>query len=266
MDGSRLSRIFLAQIDSPSGLAGLFDYLPDVYLFVKDRHGRFMRCNRAFVGLVRAKREADVLGARDADFFPRHLAENFTRDDRIVMTSAVPMVDKIELLLNAHGSIDWYNTTKVPVLNRKGTPIGIAGFTRDLKKMNSINARFLSLAPVLETIVSEYAKPLTIASLATKASLSVSQFDRQFKKKFQTTPRKYITNIRINAACDLLVSTDLPISDVALQTGFYDQSHFTNQFVKCKGMPPSHYRRMYAPNEHDPAPSDRSPGRGRTRN
>ncbi len=245
MDGRRISRNFFAQVDGPPGLDVLFGYLPDVYMFAKDRKGRFVRCNHAFVRLVHKNREDDVLGRRDLDFFPRHLAENYMRDDTAVMTSAVPLIDKVELVRNPDGSIDWFSTTKVPVHGRKGSVVGLAGITRDMKKMNSNNVRFLSLAPVLETILSDYAQSLSVASLAAKASLSISQFDRQFTKRFQTTPRKYITNVRINAACELLVATDLPISDIALQTGFYDQSHFSNQFARTKKMAPSRYRKMF---------------------
>jgi PAS domain S-box-containing protein len=245
MDARRRSRNFFAQVHASLQLDMLFDYVPDVYMFVKDRQSRFVKCNRAFVRLLRVVDEDQVLGKRDSDFFPRHLAENYTRDDNTVMSTGEPMVDKVELVRNPDGSVDWYNTTKIPVLDHADTIIGIAGITRDVKKMNSNNVRFLSLAPVVETILGDYAQPLSIADLAAKASLSVSQFDRQFKKKFQTTPRKYITNVRINAACELLVSSDLPICEIALETGFYDQSHFTNQFVRHKGMPPSHYRRKF---------------------
>jgi transcriptional regulator GlxA family with amidase domain len=105
-------------------------------------------------------------------------------------------------------------------------------------------------APVLEAMIENYAEPLSTASLAAKVSLSVSQFDRRFKKRFLTTPRKYITNVRINAACQLLASTELPIATIALQTGFYDQSHFTNQFTKAKGISPAQYRRKYGLAQH----------------
>src|SRR5688572_6902865 len=205
-----------------------------------------MRCNRAFVSLCRVQREEDILGLRDVDFFPPALADSYVHDDRAVMDSAVAIVDKVELVRNAQGSIDWYNTTKLPVLDAAGHVIGIAGVTRDVSKMNSNNARFLYWAPVLELIVNNYAEPLSAAQLAAKVSLSVSQFDRQFKRRFLTTPRRYITDVRINAACQLLVSTEQPLASIALQTGFYDQAHFTNQFVRYKGMPPSQYRKKYA--------------------
>jgi AraC-like DNA-binding protein len=55
-----------------------------------------------------------------------------------------------------------------------------------------------------------------------------------------------LTNIRLNAACQLLVATDLSMAQIALRTGFYDQSHFTNRFAKRHGVPPSQYRAAHA--------------------
>jgi transcriptional regulator GlxA family with amidase domain len=121
--------------------------------------------------------------------------------------------------------------------------------------MNTTNARFLTWAPVLETMLNDYAQPLSTDFLAAKMCLSVSQFNRLFRKKFHTTPRAYLTNVRMNAACHLLVTTELAISEIALQTGFYDQSHFTNQFVRHRGLPPSQYRQKYA-KEHESSPPE----------
>jgi PAS domain S-box-containing protein len=249
LDPRRLSRNFLARIDNPAGFDVLFEHLPDVYFFVKDGEGRFVRVNQGFVKLVRATREDEVIGAKDSDFFPADLAENYMRDDREVIRSSEPIIDKVELVRNPDGSIDWFCTTKLPLFDRKGLAIGVCGITRDVKKMNTNNARFMSWAPVLETMLNDYAQPLSTAALAAKVSLSVSQFNRQFRKKFHTTPRAYLTSVRMNAACHLLVSTDLPISEISLQTGFYDQSHFSNQFVRHRGLPPSQYRSKYAQSE-----------------
>ena len=241
---------FAAQFASPSGLEVLFDHLPDVYFFVKDREGRFVRCNPAFATLLHAQHSTEVIGLRDLDFFPRSLADNYMRDDDAVMSSAAAIVDKAELVRTPQGGIDWYNTTKLPLLDASGGVIGIAGVTRDITKMKSTNERFLYWAPVLEAIIENYAEPLSTASLAEKVSLSVSQFDRRFKKRFLTTPRKYVMNVRINAACQLLASTELPIATIALQTGFYDQSHFTNYFSRAKGISPAQYRRKYTLAQH----------------
>jgi len=238
-------REFLARVASPSGFEELFDYLPDVYFFVKDREERFVRCNRAFAGLLKARSENEVLGLCDADFFPSAMADSYVTDDDLVMSSGAVLVDKVELVRTAQGTINWYSTTKRPVLDADGKVIGVAGVTRDIGKMRSSSERFSYWAPVLETIINNYAEPLSMACLASKVSLSLSQFDRRFKKRFCTTPRKYLANVRINAACQLLSSSDLPIATIAVQTGFYDQSHFTKQFAKVKGTTPAQYRRKH---------------------
>jgi len=240
------SRNFLQRVEQPIGFDVLFDHVPDVYFFVKDSGGRFVRCNQAFLGLLGRTREEEVIGFRDSDFFPPSLAENYMNDDRVVLRSGEPIINRVELMRNPDGSIDWYTTTKLPLLDKKGNTIGVAGITRDVKKMNSAAAHFLSWAPVLEAMLSDYAEPQAAEDLASKVGLSVSQFNRQFKKKFHTTPRSYLTSVRMNAACHLLVSSDLPISEIALQTGFYDQSHFSNQFLRHRDMSPSQYRRKYS--------------------
>lgn len=246
MDVAELSRQFLARVTSPAGFEVLFDYLPDIYFFAKDEQGRFVRVNRAFLNLVRRNAEQDVVGLRDADFFPPSLAESYTRDDREVIATSRPIVDKAELMRNPDGSSEWFCTTKLPLLDEQGLAIGVCGITRDVKKMNSTNARFLSWEPVLETLLNDYASPLQVPMLARRVSLSVSQFNRQFRRRFHTTPRAYLNSVRLNAACHLLVTTELSMSEVALRTGFYDHSHFTNHFVRAHGMPPSKYRAAHS--------------------
>jgi PAS domain S-box-containing protein len=253
-DAARRAQAFLSRVASPTGFEVLFEHLSDVYFFVKDGEGCFVRVNNSFLKLVGATREEDVLGWRDADFFPADMAESFRRDDREVLSTGQPIVDKVELARNPDGGIYWFCTTKLPLFDVNGAPIGVCGVTRDVKKMNTNNARFLTWAPVLETMLNDYAQPLSTDFLAAKMCLSVSQFNRLFRKKFHTTPRAYLMNVRMNAACHLLVTTDLPISEIALQTGFYDQSHFTNQFVRHRGLPPSQFRHKYA-KEHDSTPS-----------
>ncbi len=238
---------FLARVQAPDYLVPLLDHLSDVAFWVKDRDGRFMLWNRALVQLVGARDDDAVLGRRDDDFFPLSMAENFMRDDQLVLKTGQPLYDRMELVRNpADGSIDWFSTTKIPLRDRAGSVIGLAGYTRDLKKMKDATARFLELSPVVDTIMNDYARPLSVAALADKMSLSLSQFERQWKRRFQVTPRQYINQIRIKAACHLLANTDLSMADIARQTGFYDQSHFAHQFVRLQGTTPSGYRRGHA--------------------
>jgi PAS domain S-box-containing protein len=237
---------FLSRVATPASFDVLFDYLPDVLFFVKDRDGRFTRVSRGFVRLVGADSEANVLGACDADFFPGNLAEAYARDDQQVMSLGEAIVDKVELIRNADGEVDWCRTTKLPLFDDVGGTIGLCGIMRDIKRIDVNNAAFLFWTPVVEVMLNEYASALEMSALAQRVGLSISQFNRAFRKRFGTTPYVYLTNIRLNAACQLLVATDLSMAQIALRTGFYDQSHFTNRFARRHGVPPSQYRAAHA--------------------
>lgn len=236
---------FLSLLQSEAGFH-LFDHVTDVCLFVKNKELRFMWVNRASVELLGCTRESEVIGQLDENFSPRHLCEQYQQDDKHVLETGNSVVDKVELVRRRDGSIGWYNTTKVPVFAHDGSIIGIAGITRDLKQMSAASERFLGMAPVIETMWTQYARNLTMADLAGMMELSVSQFERQFKKRFGTTPLKYLIQIRVNAACDLLSRTKIPVTRIASETGFYDQSHFTHCFVRAKGITPSDYRARQA--------------------
>lgn len=215
----RCARSFFSRVCGPARFEDLFEYLPEVYFFVKDTEGRFVRANRAFLRLVRANTEEDVIGARDSAFFPANWAESYARDDREVLRRGEGMVDKAELVCQADGSVSWFCTTKLPVLDVSGQAIGVCGIMRDVKKMPNNGERFPSWASVLETILSDYASPIGTAELAKKAALSVSQFNRQFRKRFHSTPHAYLTNVRLNAARHFLVTTEMSMSEIATKLG-----------------------------------------------
>ena len=82
--------------------------------------------------------------------------------------------------------------------------------------------------------------------LARTAGLSVRQFSRKFRSTFQSTPREYLMRMRILHACSLLQRTDLPITEVALQSGFYDHSDFARHFRRQQGLSASAWRRRNA--------------------
>ncbi|MFK7970335.1 MAG: helix-turn-helix domain-containing protein [Bacteroidia bacterium] len=83
---------------------------------------------------------------------------------------------------------------------------------------------------------------LKLEQLAQLCNLSLSSFKREFKKEFGDSPNQYIIGKRIEKAKELLSLTDLPISEVAYETGFQDQLYFARLFKKKVGITPSSYR------------------------
>jgi len=73
----------------------------------------------------------------------------------------------------------------------------------------------------------------------------VSHLQRLFLRTIGVRPGKYIIQQRLNAACRLLEETDDGVYDIALATGFCDQSHFTKMFKRERGITPSEYHRKH---------------------
>lgn len=226
-------------------LLSLFDQLPDIYLFAKDLEGRFTLANKIFVEKCGLKRESDLLGLTDVDVFPKHLTEKYVKDDKKVIRTGVPIVNVIELVIHIGKATDWYSTTKLPVRNERGEIIGILGYTRDIKKMETGSRHFTEMGEVFDYVMEHYSEAMEMKKLASLISLSVSQFERRFKSLFNVTPLKYITMVRIHAGCQALADGRLRISDIALNNGFYDLSHFNRQFRKEMLMSPSDYRKKF---------------------
>lgn len=85
VDPYRSQRLFFEKLASSLSLAPLFEYLPEVYLYVKDRRSRFVKVNEALWRLRGCESEAEMLGLCDLDIHPKHLAEQYIAEDRRVM-------------------------------------------------------------------------------------------------------------------------------------------------------------------------------------
>jgi PAS domain S-box-containing protein len=219
-----------------------FDQLSDLFVFVKDRERRFVLCSEPFVHLMGFRSTRQLIGLRDEDISPEYLVDHYRSHDQRVLDTGERIVDLIELVRNVDGTYDWFLTTKLPIRAHDGTIIGLVGVTRGLTKRNALVERLLPLAPAVGLISTEYHRQLSVAELAESVAMSTSHFSRTFKSHFGATPHQYLRRVRLMAACDLLATTDLPLSVVASRTGYYDQSHLSNDFVRERGLTPSAYR------------------------
>jgi AraC family transcriptional regulator len=83
---------------------------------------------------------------------------------------------------------------------------------------------------------------ITLEEIAASVALSRFHFSREFKRATGVAPHQYLIRLRLERAMDLLASTDLPIVEVALRSGFASQSHFTRCFRKLTATTPRAYR------------------------
>lgn len=236
---------FMNQLDGPRGLALLFDYLPEVYLFVKNKNSQFIKVNKTMLKMMGQEHEWDMIGKTDLDFFVHDIGQKYIDEDRQVMAQGQAFVNRVWLVPNSEGQLIWYLCTKIPLYNRSGHVIGIAGTLRDYHMAGAVLEPYNEMADVIKHITKNHAQSIRIETLAEMVHLSVSQFDRRFKKLFHVSPVRYINKVRLNAACQALSQTDATITQIAHDVGFYDHSYFTKKFTEQIGLTPSDYRRQY---------------------
>ena len=95
-----------------------------------------------------------------------------------------------------------------------------------------------------------YNKHLYLQQICQYTNVSKSTLIRSFTKTKGITPYRYLESKRINEAKKLL-EKNLSILDTALQTGFFDQSHFTNSFIKMIGLAPGYYQKIRLQTKED---------------
>ena len=104
----------------------------------------------------------------------------------------------------------------------------------------------LAVAKGLMHIAANLIRIDNIGNLARIAGMNNSAFSRSFRSHTGMTPIKYLTRLRINLACGLLMSdVDKSITDIAFDVGFNNLSNFNRQFLSLKGMAPSRFRHLH---------------------
>ncbi|MFA6716998.1 MAG: AraC family transcriptional regulator [Victivallales bacterium] len=96
---------------------------------------------------------------------------------------------------------------------------------------------------VVKYLNKHFCETVSIDTLAELAFLSKSQFHRQFKTVFGSTPFEYLKKLRLQNALKLLQHSDLSILEVGEQSGWNDQFHFSRIFKSAIGLSPGNYRK-----------------------
>lgn len=236
---------FLSQMSLEHHFNRLFDHLPGVLFFVKNRNGEILFANEGLVRLYGYDNESDFIGRTDFELVPRRMAEKYRADDLKVLETGTPMLNIVELFLNFHGIPEWYLTHKLPVLSKGGHVIGVMGTIQEYKGPDPHGEDLEGIGPAVDYIKSRFRENVPVQRLADLTDLSLRQFERRFKTAFNTTPHQYIIKMRVHRACDMLRDRTLSISDIASELGFTDQSAFATHFKKNMGFTPLQYRKRY---------------------
>lgn len=95
---------------------------------------------------------------------------------------------------------------------------------------------------VMQFIRENYPRKLTVNVLAKRVAMSPSYFAHQFSRIAHLSPMKYVREVRLERARTLLGEKGTRPTDVAKEVGFESAAHFTREFKRRYGTPPSRYR------------------------
>lgn len=87
-------------------------------------------------------------------------------------------------------------------------------------------------------------QPILIEELSSIANLSKAHFSRAFKQAFNTTPHSYIVRRRLEKAESMMLTSDVPLMNIATDCGLSHQAHLCKLFRQKHGVTPAAWRRQ----------------------
>lgn len=105
-------------------------------------------------------------------------------------------------------------------------------------KVNRQDANITRVSELLDWLEDSIAEPITLTQLSSKAGLNEKYFCRVFKEVTGKTFTDYLSSLRIDHACSLLLHDKASVTEAALHSGFSDISYFSKVFKKYKGCSP----------------------------
>lgn len=202
---------------------------------------------------------------KDATSLFLHFTEDFLGEKFIHL----PEMQKVQKLLQKSSyAIEIHGTTKMQISDMLKEMEGQSPSRRmltllnilvDLSESNEIetllNTKFIDntsnnrdtsrINQVLDFIMENYQQKIYISEVASLVNMSDAAFSRYFKKHTQLTFSRYLTEIRISQACQLLIQGEENITQVGFLCGFDNLSNFYRHFKKVTGKIPKEYQKKF---------------------
>jgi len=95
---------------------------------------------------------------------------------------------------------------------------------------------------IREEVDKKYAEPLSVRQFADRYYLREEYISKLFKQEFQINFVAYLTGMRMKKAMELILNTDIQLTDIPAIVGYVNPEYFFRVFKKTYGHPPSYYR------------------------
>lgn len=225
-------------------LDALFDRLSDTVFFIKDASGHYVLANDTLVKRCKKSHRDEVIGKRPSEVLGKTLGERYEAQDNQVIESGDAILDRLEVHIYPDRSTGWCITNKFPISLPDGSVGGLVGISKDLGAPQVDDDNFLNLKSVIEHVKNNISETHTIVDLSAIAKLSPYQLDRRMQQIFGLTTGQWVLKQRIDFARHELAQTDKSLAEIALDSGYEDQSAFSRQFKKATGLTPTQVRKI----------------------
>lgn len=105
----------------------------------------------------------------------------------------------------------------------------------------------IRIKELMDFVVEHYQERITLEQAAEIMHMSPKYFSSFFTKTFLISFVQYVNHYRIDQACILLKTTDLPVMEIAFEVGFENFSYFIRKFKEIRGYTPKEYRKRMSP-------------------
>lgn len=158
-------------------------------------------------------------------------------------SNLMPLNLNCEFLFDSLGSkYDGYEfITQGSLYNIIGIILKNKLYTINDRVSSKTEEKMLQFKKVISMIEENYSNTITLDDLSKVAGMTPKYFCKFFQSMSNKTPIEYLNLYRIESACEQLLSTDLPVTDIAINCGFNDVSYFIKTFKKYKGLTPKQY-------------------------
>lgn len=221
----------------------LFDHIPGVYFFAKNKTGNLMFASLGLLQRYQMRDDSEFIGRTDFDINPDTMAQAYVDDDKRILAGKADVIERIELWWDSQGIPDWFLVTKLPLYDKRHRVQGVMGTLRRPDEAERRLPVFQTVAQAVENIRRDFSKPLLIEDVARSCGQSVRQLQRRFQSAFGISPQEFLIKTRVLAAVRLLEETGQTASEIARCCGFVDASSFTQHFRKRMGLSPVAYRK-----------------------
>jgi transcriptional regulator GlxA family with amidase domain len=154
----------------------------------------------------------------------------------------LPQGTRLRTLCCAPGTLGWYVTNKVLVPIGPGGSLAIAAVSID-EHVPVDDQSMDGLQAVVTHVREHYSEPLVLAELAAAGGMSPATLERRMRRVLGLSPRQLMVRVRVEEAVHRIVSTDVPLGEVAVACGFFDQAAMNRQMRQLLGVTPGSIRR-----------------------